>query len=342
MKIYAVTVLIAFAALSYGCNTKGSVSGKNLSGAGASFPFPAYSKWAYEYHQKTNIQINYQSVGSGAGIAQIKKKTVDFGASDKPLKVEELDKHGLMQFPMLMGGVVVVFNIPGIKTGELKLTPEIISGIFSCKVKKWNDHEIVKINPTLKLPDEEINTIHRADGSGTTWIFTNYLSKVSPVWKKNTGTGKAVSWPCGIGGKGNEGVAANIKKIKNSIGYVEYAYSLQNSIPFTLIRNKSGKFVKPSSSSFQAAAANAEWEKTPGFRVVLTDQNGEDSWPITGATFILIHRVQPDKGKIKALTSYFKWCYENGGESAKKLHYVPMPSKVVRLVEKQWKTLTVK
>ncbi|MBU1221701.1 phosphate ABC transporter substrate-binding protein PstS [Myxococcota bacterium] len=335
------TLILLISLMVAACGGEKKSDKQNLSGAGASFPFPAYSKWAYAYHTATGIQINYQSVGSGAGVAQIKKKTVDFGASDSPMKAADLDKNGLMQFPMLMGGVVVAFNVPGIESGKLKLTPELLSSIFRCKIKKWNDPALVAANGDLKLPDKEISIVHRADGSGTTWIFTNYLSKADADWKKDVGTGKAVKWPCGIGGKGNEGVAANIKKIEGAIGYVEYAYSLQNNIPFTQLKNKAGKFVSPSSESFSAAAANADWEKTPGFAVVLTDQPGDQSWPITGATFILIHKEQSSAAKAKGITEYFRWCYKNGNASALKLHYVPMPPKVVELVEKQWKNITV-
>jgi len=314
-----------------------SAETQTLNGAGASFPYPVYSQWAYQYNRETGIKINYQSIGSGGGIAQIKAKTVDFGASDAPLKKNELDESGLIQFPMVMGGVTPVVNIKGVKPGELKFTPEIIAGIFLGDIKKWNDQKIKKANPALSLPNRAITVVHRADGSGTTWIFTNYLDKVSAEWRNKVGTGKAVQWPIGIGGKGNEGVATNVQRLNGAIGYVEFAYALQNKLSYALMQNKAGKYVAPTIETFQSAAANADWSNAPGIYMVLTDQPGDNSWPITGASFILIHKNQVNASKAKEMLKYFKWSYDNGTETAKKLHYVPIPSNVIRLVENQWK-----
>jgi len=284
----------------------------------------------------TGMKVNYQSIGSGGGIAQIKAKTLDFGASDAPLKKEELDQAGLIQFPLIMGGVVPVINIKGIKEGQLKLSGTVLADIFMGKVKKWNDPAVSNVNKGLKLPDLEITVVHRADGSGTTWIFTNYLSKVSQDWKDKVGNDKSVAWPAGVGGKGNEGVAAYVQQINGAIGYVEFAYALENKIPYVLLQNQAGKFVAPTIESFQTAANNADWEKAPGFYMVLTDQSGDNSWPITGASFILIYKDQKDGAKVKAMLKFFDWCYNNGGDMAKKLNYVPMPKKVFELVEKGW------
>ncbi len=318
-----------------GCK-KGS-SAERLNGAGASFPYPVYAQWAHQYNQAKGVRINYQSIGSGGGIAQIKAKTVDFGASDAPLKAKALDEAGLIQFPMVMGGVVPVLHVKGIGAGKLKLSAKALAGIFLGDIKKWNDAVIAGLNPGLSLPDQAIHVVHRADGSGTTWIFTNYLSKVSPAWKKKVGTGKAVAWPAGVGGKGNEGVAGYVKRLDGAIGYVEYAYALKNKIPHVLLQNQAGQFVAPTIETFQAAAANADWTHAPGFYMVLTDQPGKQSWPITGATFILLHKAQSSAAKAKAMLQFFDWCYANGGETAKKLHYVPMPKAVVALVKARWK-----
>ncbi|MCA9519943.1 MAG: phosphate ABC transporter substrate-binding protein PstS [Myxococcales bacterium] len=298
-----------------------------ISGAGATFPYPIYGQWAHRYHQLKKVKLNYQSIGSGGGIAQIKAKTVDFGASDKPLKPQELDKIGLIQFPMVIGGVVPVVNAPGIAAGKLKLTATLLAEIYLGVVTKWNDPKLVAANAGLTLPDKAITVVHRSDGSGTTWIFTNYLSKVSPTWKAKVGNGKAVKWPVGVGGKGNEGVASYVRRVAGSIGYVEFAYALQN---------KSGKFVGPSIESFQAAAANANWGKAPGFYLVLTDQPGAESWPITGASFILLYKKQRSKAKAIAMLRFFDWCLAHGSEMAKKLHYVPIPANVVDLIRQKW------
>ena len=256
-----------------------------INGAGASFPYPVYAKWAHKYHELNKVKVNYQSIGSGGGISQIKAKTVDFGGSDDPLKADELKKDDLAQFPTLIGGVVPIINLPGITAGQITLSPAVLADIFLGKIKDWNDPAIAKLNPKVKLPSQAITIVHRADGSGTTWIFTNYLSKVSPEWQEKVGNNKSVSWPTGVGAKGNEGVANNVKQVAGSIGYVEYAYATINKIPHINLINKAGKVVTPNMASFKAAAASADWKSAPGFYVVLTDQAGENTWPIAGATF---------------------------------------------------------
>jgi phosphate transport system substrate-binding protein len=308
-----------------------------INGVGASFPYPIYSQWAYKYNQLTGVKVNYQSIGSGGGIAQIKAGTVDFGASDAPLKPEELSQSGLIQFPMIIGGVVPVVNVPGVKSGELKLTPAVFADIFLGKITNWNDPAVQAVNQGLKLPDRAITVVHRADGSGTTWIFTDYLSKISPEWKQKVGTGKAVSWPTGIGGKGNEGVATYVQRTRGAIGYVEYAYALQNKLTYALLQNSEGHFVAPTIQTFQAAAAGADWKNAPGYYVVLTNEPGAESWPITGASFILIHEQQPNAANAKAMLKFFDWCYRHGADMAEKLDYVPIPLNVVDLVENTWK-----
>lgn len=307
-----------------------------INGAGATFPYPVYSQWGFKYNQETGVKLNYQSIGSGGGIAQIKAKTVDFGASDAPLKAEELDKDGLMQFPMVIGGVVPVVNLPGIAAGQIKLTPEIFTGMFLGKVTKWNDEAIKKLNPDVALPDKAVTVVHRADGSGTTWIFTNYLATVSEEWKTKVGADKDVAWPVGVGGKGNEGVAAYVQRIAGAVGYVEYAYALQNKMTTALLQNKAGQFVAPTMETFQAAAASADWASAPGYYVILVDQPGENSWPITGASFILVHRDQIDKDRARAVLKFFDWCYKNGTEVATALHYVTLPDSVIALVNQKW------
>lgn len=307
-----------------------------ISGAGATFPYPIYSKWAEAYAAKTGTKLNYQSIGSGGGIKQIKAKTVDFGASDAPLKPEDLNAAGLVQFPTVMGGVVPVVNLQGIGSGQLKLTPEVLADIYLAKIKKWDDPAIRKINRGLKLPDKAISVVHRADGSGTTWIFTNFLSKVSKEWAEKVGNNTSVSWPTGVGGKGNEGVASYVLRIPGAIGYVEYAYALQNKMSNAKLRNRAGNFVDPNSETFQAAASGADWAGTPGFYVVLTDEPGGKSWPITGATFILMHKEQSDPGKAQAVLDFFDWAYANGDKMAESLDYVPMPDSVVHIVEQMW------
>ena len=308
-----------------------------INGAGATFPYPIYAKWAEAYKAKTGVSMNYQSIGSGGGIKQITARTVDFGASDAPLTVEKLNEIGLIQFPMVMGGVVPVINIAGIKTGELKLSGPVLADIYLGKIKEWNDPAIVKLNPGLKLPQEKITVVARSDGSGTTFIFTHYLAKLSPEFKEKVGNNTSVSWPTGVGGKGNEGVASYVQRLKGSIGYVEYAYALQNKMAYAQLQNKAGKFVKPDSETFQAAAAGADWAGTPGFNLMLTDQTGENSWPITGATFILVYRKQEKPEVGKEVLKFFDWAYRHGGKQAEQLDYVPMPTSVVKLVEETWK-----
>jgi len=338
MKKLLSQLLIAITALASGIfnSETAFAQSKTINGAGASFPYPIYSQWAYKYGQTTGVQLNYQSIGSGGGIAQIKAKTVDFGASDAPLQVEELAQAGLLQFPMVMGGVVPVVNLKGLETGKLKLSGPVLADIYLGKITKWNDQAITAMNQGLKLPATEITVVHRADGSGTTWIFTNYLAKVSKEWQEKVGSDKSVAWPVGVGGKGNEGVASYVQQINGAIGYVEFAYALENKIPYAQMQNRAGKFVQPTIESFQASAANADWEKAPGFYMVLTDQPGEASWPISGASFILIYKNQPDTDKAREMLKFFDWCYKHGEEQARKLHYVPMPKKVVELVEKGW------
>jgi phosphate transport system substrate-binding protein len=310
----------------------------SIAGAGATFPYPIYAQWAHEYEKITGTKLNYQSIGSGGGIAQIKAKTVNFGASDAPLEAAELETEGLIQFPLVMGGVVPVINLEGIAAGQMKLNGAVLADIFLGAVKKWNDKRIKELNPELTLPDKDIVVVHRADGSGTTWIFTNYLDKVSPAWHDKVGAGKAVEWPTGMGGKGNEGVAAYVQRVAGSIGYVEFAYALQNQMSHTLLQNQAGKFVGPTIESFQAAAASADWKNAAGFYMVLTEQPGDGSWPITGASFILLHKLQPDSVKAKAMLQFFDWCFKSGANKAVDLHYVPMPQAVIDLVRSQWAT----
>jgi phosphate transport system substrate-binding protein len=314
----------------------GLAGAADITGAGATFPYPVYAKWAEAYKASTGVNLNYQSIGSGGGIKQISAKTVDFGASDMPLKAEELSKGGLVQWPMIMGGVVPIVNIKGIKPGEVKLTGPVLSDIYLGKIKQWNDSAITKINPDVKLPAESIAVVHRADGSGTTFLFTNYLSKVSKDWDDKVGFNTSVEWPVGLGGKGNEGVANFTAQTPNAIGYVEYAYALQNKLAYTLMANHDGQFVKPESKTFQAAAANADWAKADGFYLVLTDQPGKDSWPITGASFILMHKVQERPERAAETLKFFVWSFANGSKMAEELDYVPMPANVVKMVSEMW------
>jgi phosphate transport system substrate-binding protein len=310
----------------------------DITGAGATFPYPIYAKWAEAYKKATGTGLNYQSIGSGGGIKQIRSKTVDFGASDMPLKADELEKDGMIQFPAIMGGVVPVANLDGISPGELKLTGEVLADIYLGKVKKWSDPAIKGLNPSAKLPDSDITVVHRADGSGTTFIFTNYLSKVSPDWKAKVGESTSVSWPTGIGGKGNEGVAAQVQRLKGSIGYVEYAYAKQNKMNHMQMKNKNGSFVQPSEKSFQAAAAGADWKNAPGFYEILTDEPGAESWPITGASFILMHKAHADPKRAMDVLKFFQWSFKNGDKMASELDYVAIPDSVVALIEGQWKS----
>jgi phosphate transport system substrate-binding protein len=309
----------------------------DITGAGATFPYPIYAKWADAYKKATGVGMNYQSIGSGGGIKQITAKTVDFGASDAPLKPEDLDKHGLIQFPAIMGGVVPVYNIKGMEAGRIRLSPAALADIYLGKIKKWNDAPIASLNPGVKLPDQAISVVHRSDGSGTTFLFANYLSKVSPNWKSTVGEGTSVKWPTGVGGKGNEGVASYVQRIDGAIGYVEYAYAKQNKLAHTLLSNRDGKFVAPDDDAFKAAAAGADWGKAPGMYLILTDQPGAGSWPITGASFILMHQVQAKPENAREVLKFFEWSFKNGSKMASELDYVPMPDPVVRLIQSEWK-----
>jgi phosphate transport system substrate-binding protein len=308
----------------------------DITGAGATFPFPIYSKWADAYKKETGNGLNYQSIGSGAGIKQILAKTVTFGATDAPLKPEVLEKDGLVQWPMVMGAIVPVVNLEGIKPGELVLSGEVLGDIYLGKITKWDDAAMAKLNPKLKLPTDAITVVRRSDGSGTTFNFTDYLSKSNAEWKTKVGSGTAVEWPVGVGAKGNEGVAGNISQTKNAIGYVEYAYAKQNKLTYTAMINKAGKTVQPAVAAFQAAASNADWAKAPGYYVILTDQPGEASWPITAATFILMHKEPVDKAASAEAIKFFKWAFEKGDKMAEELDYIPMPDSVVKLIEKTW------
>lgn len=325
------------AIVGFGLAAAAAALATEITGAGATFPYPIYAKWAEAYKAKTGVGLNYQSIGSGGGIKQIKAKTVDFGASDKPLTAEELDKEGLVQFPMVIGGVVPVYNLPGIKAGTLKLSGPVLADMYAGKVTKWNAAEIAALNPGVKLPDQDITVVARSDGSGTTFIFTDYLSKVSPDWKAKVGSNTSVKWPAGVGGKGNEGVASYVQRLAGAIGYVEYAFAIQNKLSYVLLKNREGNFVAPDDKSFGAAAAGADWSKAPGFYEILTDEPGKDTWPITGASFILMQRVQDKPETGKAALAFFEWAYANGEKTALELDYIPMPQSVVKLVHAEWK-----
>jgi phosphate transport system substrate-binding protein len=312
----------------------GAVNAQDVTGAGATFPAPIYAKWASDYNKATGVKVNYQSIGSGGGIKQIDSKTVDFGASDMPQTDEALKTKGQMQFPTVMGGVVPILNVKGIEPGQLKLTGPLLGDIYLGKVTRWNDPAIKALNPTLALPDAAIAQVRRADGSGTTFIFTNYLSKVSPEWKSKVGEGTAVNWPVGAGGKGNEGVAAFVARLPNSMGYVEYSYVKQNKLAYAIMQNASGSFVKPDEETFKAAAAGAEWNKS--FYQILTNQPGKDAWPISGATFILMHTKQDKPASAAEVLKFFNWAYKNGDATAVALDYVPMPKNVIATIEKSW------
>src|SRR5213080_277127 len=318
----------------------GAARAAEISGAGATFPYPIYAKWAEAYKAKTGTSMNYQSIGSGGSIKQITAKTVDFGASDMPLKPEDLAKNNLQQFPMVMGGVVLVINLKGVQPGELKLDGKTLAGMYLGTVAKWNDPAIAQLNPGMKLPDKAVATVHRSDGSGTNFIFTHYLSSIDPEFKDKVGENTSVEFPGGLGGKGNEGVAALTSRTDGAIGYVEYAYALQNKMAYTQLRNQSGAFVSPNSKTFQSAAANADWSQAPGFYLLLTNQPGAESWPITGASFILMHKQQADPVKAKAVINFFDWAYRNGSQLAEQLDYIAMPEKVVSAVEQSWKQIT--
>jgi len=308
----------------------------DITGAGATFPYPIYSKWADAYKTATGMGLNYQSIGSGAGVKQIQAKTVTFGATDAPLKGDQLTKDGLVQFPMVMGAVVMIVNLDGLKPGELVLDGKTVGDIYLGAIKRWDDAAIKKLNPSLTLPSSAITVVRRSDGSGTSFVFTDYLSKVNANWQSKVGVGAAVEWPVGVGAKGNEGIAGNVAQTKGSIGYVEYAYAKQNNMIYSAMINDAGKTVKATLASFQAAAANADWTKEPGFYQILTNQPGDASWPITAATFILMHKQPTDKAASADALKFFAWAYENGDKMATDLDYIPMPDSVVKLVKETW------
>lgn len=309
-----------------------------ITGAGASFPYPIYAKWASLYEKETGNKVNYQSIGSGGGQQQIIAKTIDFGASDDPMKAELLQQHQLFQFPAIIGGTVPVVNLPEIKAGELKLSGDLLAQIFLGKIKKWNDPALVALNPNLPLPDKNIIVIHRSDGSGTTFGFTNYLSKVSTDWKNQVGEGKSVKWPTGHGGKGNEGIASYVRQMKYTIGYVEYAYAKQNQLAWTSLQNQAGQFVQPANESFMAAASHAKWQEKAGMGVVLTNESGDKSWPITAASFILLNKNNDNPETTKNVLAFFDWAFAKGQQAATELDYVPIPANVVKTIQSQWKT----
>lgn len=331
-RMLALAAVVA-AAASWGA------SAAEISGAGATFPYPIYAKWAETYAAKTGVRLNYQSIGSGGGIAQINARTVDFGASDMPLKPEVLEQDGLIQFPPVIGGEVLVVNLPGLKAGQMTLDGPTIADIYLGKITKWNDPAIAKLNPGLKLPDTAIAVVHRADGSGTTFIFTDYLSKVSPEWKATVSEGTAVQWPTGLGGKGNEGVSALTARMVGAIGYVEYAYALQNKLAYTKLINHDGATLQPGLAVFQSAAANADWKAASDFYLILTNQSGKESWPITGATFILMHKKQDHPERARQVLEFFAWAYKYGDKLAASLDYVAMPQNAILIFEDSWKQI---
>ena len=314
----------------------GLAHANDVTGAGASFIYPVMSKWSSDYKGATGKQVNYQSIGSGGGIAQIKAATVDFGSSEAPLKPEELAKYGLAQFPSVIGGVVPIINVAGIAPGALKLDGATLADIFLGRIGKWNDPAIAALNPGLALPDQKITVVHRSDGSGTTFNFVNYLSKVSPEWKTKVGEGTSVQWPTGVGGKGNEGVAAYVKQIKGGIGYVELSYALQNKMAYSRMKNAAGNYVNPSEESFAAAAASADWAKSKDFFLVMTNAPGEKSWPVAATNFILMHKKPKDAARAKQALEFFRWAYANGDQQARSLDYVPLPDPLVKQVEAYW------
>jgi len=328
-------LFLAAAVLTLGA--AGTASAADITGAGATFPYPVYAKWAEAYKAKTGVGMNYQSIGSGGGIAQIKAKTVDFGASDMPLKPEDLQSAGLMQFPAIIGGVVPVVNIEGVAPGALKFTGPVLADIYLGKIKAWNDKAIVDLNPGVKLAADPITVVRRSDGSGTTFIWTDYLSKVSDEWKSKVGSSTAVAWPEGVGGKGNEGVAAYVQRIKGSIGYVEYAYAKRNKMSYASVQNKDGQFVQPDDATFQAAAAYADWKSVPGFYQILTNQPGKTSWPITGASFILLQAKQDKPQNAAEVMKFFDWAFKNGQAMAGDLDYVSLPDTVTKEIAVAWK-----
>jgi phosphate transport system substrate-binding protein len=344
-RVTTTLATLAGALLLFGCNKPagnaaagGPAAGAaaSISGAGATFPAPIYARWAQDYKAQTGQTLNYQAIGSGGGIKQIQAKTVDFGASDKPLKPDDLQKNGLYQFPTVMGGVVPVMNLPGVQPGDVKLTGKLLADLFLGNIKTWNDPQIANANPGVKLPNLPITVVHRSDGSGTSFLFTSYLSARSPDWARKVGASDSVQWPTGIGGKGNDGVAAFVRQTPGAIGYVEFAYATQNKLTYADLQNHDGHYVAPTADAFAAAAAGADWAKAPGNYLLLIDQPGAGSWPITGATFILVHTQQSDAAKGRAVLSFFDWAYKNGDEAAKGLDYVPLPGAVKDMVRKQW------
>jgi len=332
---HSLTVLAAGAALTVAGTAQAAT---DITGAGSSFVYPVLSKWSSAFSEKTGNKINYQSIGSGGGIAQIKAATVDFGASDKPLEAKDLTEAGLGQFPVVIGGIVPVVNIDGVQPGDLKLTGPVLADIFLGKVQKWNDKAIADLNPGARLPETLITVVHRSDGSGTTFNFTNYLAKVSPEWKEKVGEGTAVSWPTGVGGKGNEGVAAYVKQIKDSIGYVEYAYALQNKLTYAQMQNHAGKWIKPDKAAFAAAAATADWKSAKDFNLIMTDAPGEAAWPITATTWAIMYKSPKDAARTKTAFEFFQWSFEHGQKEADSLDYVALPDTLVKQIEAYWKS----
>lgn len=318
----------------------GAQAAGSISGAGATFPAPVYAKWAETYRASTGTSLNYQAIGSGGGIKQIEASTVDFGASDKPLKPEDLAANGLVMFPTVVGGVVPVMNLPGIKPGQIRITGPQLADIYRGVIKKWNDPLLKTNNPGVALPNLPITVVHRSDGSGTTFLFTSYLALKAQHWAKEVGANDSVQWPVGLGGKGNDGVAAFVKQTPGAIGYVEYAYARQNAMTYALMQDKAGQFIAPTAANFKAAAGNAKWDKAPGFYLLLLDQPGANAWPITGATFILMHQKQTDAAKAKEVLAFFDWCYKNGDPAADQLDYVPLPANVKDLIRKSWSRIT--
>jgi phosphate transport system substrate-binding protein len=318
------------------CAASVSASAQDITGAGATFPFPIYAKWADAYKNETGISLNYQSIGSGAGIKQVQARTVVFGATDAPLTADQLDKSGLVQWPQVMGALVAIVNIQGVGQGQMVFDGPTLANIYLGRIRSWDDPAIAKLNPNLKLPKTAIAVVRRSDGAGTTFVWTNYLAEVSEEWKSKVGTGTAVEWPIGVGARGNEGVAGNVSRTRNSIGYVEFAYAKQANLAYTLLKNKAGQTLRPTTETFQAAAANAEWEKAPGYRIILTNQAGENSWPITAATFILMPKQPTDTASAGRALDFFSWAFEKGGKMAEELDYVPMPDNVVKLIKDTW------
>jgi phosphate transport system substrate-binding protein len=323
--------------IALGCALAIPASAQQITGAGSTFVYPVLSKWSDAYNKVNGTQVNYQSIGSGGGIAQIKAATVDFGASDAPLAPDQLAQIGLAQFPVVIGGIIPVVNLEGIEAGQMRFTGSLLADIYLGKIKRWNDPAIAAVNPGVTLPDQAITVVHRSDGSGTTFNWVNYLSKVSPEWKDKVGEGTSVSWPAGVGGKGNEGVAEYVNRIKGAIGYVEYAYVLQNKMKYGLVQNRSGNFIKPSAAAFQAAAASAEWTKVQDFYLVMTDAPGAEAYPVTATTFILMYKQPKDAARTASTLAFFKWAFENGQDLAAALDYVPLPPPLVQQIEAYWK-----